>query len=225
MYVSAPFRGTAATNKVLRNTFILLALTLLPTIGGVLLGMELGLPELMRESPWLSLGAFLIVAFGMLFAISAFSSSALAIPLVLAFTGLMGLNLSGLISVALGAANGASIIGLAFLGTVGILIGCGTYAATTKRDFSGMKGFLFGALIAVIVVGLSNMFFQAGWLALLLAAVTLVLFSAFLIYDVQQVVNGGETNYVLATVAIYLDLLNIFSSLLQLLLSIFGSDD
>lgn len=225
MYTSIAFRGTAETNKVLRNTFILLALTLLPTVGGVLLGMEMGLPAMMQESPWISLGIFLVIAFGLIFAIFATSHSVLSIPILLAFTGVMGASLSSMISLVLGTANGANLIALAFLGTVGMLIGCGTYAATTKRDFSSMSGFLFGALLAIIVVGVSNMFFQAGWLALLLACATLILFSVYLIYDVQKVVNGGETNYVLATVSIYIDLLNIFSSLLQILFSLFGSDD
>lgn len=224
MYNSMVLRGTAETNKVLRNTFILLALTLLPTIFGVWAGLEMGLPEMMHGSPWISLGLFLVVAFALIFGIHATATTALAIPILFLFTAVMGGSLSGIISIALGKANGVGLISAAFAGTAAILIGCGTYAATTKRDFSSMGGFLFGALLAVIAVGVSNMFFQLGWLSLILAVVTLVLFSVYLIYDVQRVVNGGESNYILATVSIYLDLINIFSSLLQILLSLGGDD-
>ncbi len=223
MYNSMVLRGTAQTNKVLRNTFALLALTLLPTVGGVFLGLEMGLPAMMAESPWLSLGGFLLVAGILLFGIYTTATSAISIPITLLFTAVMGANLSGLISLALGTANGANIIALAALGTAGIMFGCSAYAMTTKRDFSGMHGFLFGALIGIVVLGLSNMFFQAGWLVLMLAFAALILFSVFMIYDVQRIVSGGESNYVLATVSIYLNMINIFSSLLQILLSL--SDD
>ena len=224
MYNSMVLRGTAQTNKVLRNTFILLATTLIPTIFGVWGGIALGVPEMMASSPWLSLGAFLLVAFVLIFGISAMANSAMAIPVLYLFTLVMGGSLSGIVSIALGKANGVGLLTAAFAGTAAILVGCGTYAATTKRDFSSMGGFLFGALLAVIVVGISNMFFQIGLLSLILAVVTLVLFSLYLVYDVQQVVNGGESNYILATVAIYLGMVNIFSSLLQILLSLGGDD-
>jgi len=225
MLRESAFRGTAATNKVLRNTFLLLALTLLPTILGVYLGIDLGVPELMRESPWLSLGGFLLLAFSFLFGIHLTANHAVAIPLTLLFTFVMGGGMSGLISLALGVTNGAGLIALAFAGTCAALVGCSAYAATTKRDFSGMGGFLLGAVLAIVVVGVLNILLQLSWLVVLLAAVALVVFTVFLIYDVQQVVNGGQDNYVLATVGIYLDLLNIFSSLLQLLLAFTGFGD
>lgn len=224
MLTSLALQSTAETNRVLRNVFALLALTLLPTVGGVFLGIELGLPQLMAESPWLSLGGFLLIAIPLMFAIYATAQSALSIPILFLFTAFMGANLSGIISVALGVANGSSLISMAALGTAGIMAGCSMYAMTTKRDFSSMGGFLFGALIGLVVLGFSNIFFQAGWLALVLAAVALVLFSMFMIHDVQKIVSGGETNYVIATVSIYLNMINIFSSLLQLLLA-FGGDD
>lgn len=217
-------RGTAETNKVLRNTFALLALTLLPTVLGVFVGMDLGLPAMAAESPWLTLLGMLAVSIALLFGIYATATSAMAVPLTLLFTFVMGASLSTSISVVLGAANGGAIIALAALGTAGLLVGCSIYAMTTTKDFSGMGSWLLGALLAVIVVSVANIFIGAGWLALLLAIVTLILFSVFLVYDVQQVVNGGETNYVLATVAIYLDLINIFSSLLQILFSFVGDD-
>lgn len=217
-------RGTVETNKVLRNTFLLLALTLIPTIFGSMAGFALGLPALMASSPWIALGAFLIVAVVLIGLIHATSESALSIPILGVFTFVMGANLSGLLSAILNFSNGAEIIALAGTGTVGILIGCSLYAMNTKRDFSSFGGFLFGALIGLIVFSLANVFFQISWLQLALAFVALLLFSAYLVYDVQQVVNGGETNYVLATVSIYLDLINIFASLLQIFGIGFGDD-
>ena len=183
-------RGTAETNKVLRNTFALLALTLLPTVLGVFVGIDLGLPAMAAESPWLTLLGTLGASLILLFGIYLTATHAVAIPLTLLFTFVMGASLSTAISVVLGAANGAAIISLAGLGTAGLLIGCSIYTMTTSKDFSGMGSWLLGALIAVIVVSVANIFIGAGWLALLLAIVTLILFSVFLVYDVQQVVNG-----------------------------------
>ena len=224
MSYSIAFRGTAETNKVLRNTFALLALTLIPTIFGSWAGFALGLPALMAASPWMSLLAFILIAFVLIGVISSLRNSVAAIPVLGVFTFVMGAMLSGSLSAVLKLGNGGDIIALAFMGTVGMLIGCTMYASTTKRDFSGMRSFLFGALIAVIVVGLANMFFQLSWLALVLAFASFALFTVYLIYDVQQVVNGGEDNYILATLSIYLNLFNIFSSLLQIF-GFFGGDD
>jgi FtsH-binding integral membrane protein len=223
---STTFRGTAETNKVLRNTFLLLALTLIPTVGGTMAAIALGLPALMAASPWLSLFAVLGVAFALIFAINATKDSALGIGVLGVFTFVMGAVLSGVVSAALKMSNGGDLVAMAFLGTAAILAGCATYASTTKRDFSSLGGFLFGSVLAIIAVSVMNvLFFQLSILALIVACVSLVLFSVYLIYDVQKVVNGGESNYIIATTAIYLDLINIFSSLLQILMSIFGNDD
>lgn len=217
--------GTVETNKVLRNTFALLALTLIPTIGGAWAALAMGLPAIMAASPWLSLGAFLLIAFGLIFAVQATADSAAGIPVLGAFTFVMGAVLSGVLSAALKLSNGPELIGLAFAGTAGAMVACSTYAMTTKRDFSGMGLGLFGVLIGVVIIGVLNIWLQLSWLSLLLAAVSLVLFTFYLIYDVQQVVNGGETNYIRATMSIYLDLINIFSSLLQILIALFGGGD
>jgi modulator of FtsH protease len=224
MSYALSYRGTADTNKVLRNTFILLALTLIPTIFGSWVGFETGLPELMKESPWMSFFGFLAVALVLLFGIHATAATAAAIPLLGLFTFVIGANLTGILSAVLNLSNGTTIVSLAFLGTIGSLVGCSLYAMTTKRDFSSLGGFLFGSLIALIVFGLANMFFQLSWLALVLAFATLIVFTVYLIYDVQRVVQGGETNYILATTSIYLDLVNIFVSLLQIF-GFLGGDD
>ena len=219
------YQGAEATNKVFRNTFILLATTLVPTALGTFLGMSMGLPELMASSPWLSFFGFLGVAFLMIAAINALSQSAAAIPMIWVFAGVMGAVLSGVVSVALKRADGAQLVALAAIGTAAVMAGCSMYAMTTKRNFSSMGGFLFGSLLAVIAVSLLNVtVFQLPILATIIACVALVLFSAYMIYDVQQIVNGGQTNYVLATVGVYLNMVNIFSSLLQILLGL-NSDD
>ncbi len=220
------FQGTRETNKVLRNTFLLLSLTLIPTIFGTFAAMAMGIPAMMATSPWISMFAFLAVMIVLLIGIHATKDSALSIPILGVFTFVCGGMLSGIITSTLNFSNGAELISLAFIGTIAILAGCSTYASTTKRDFSSMGGFLFGALLAVIALSFTNaLFFQLPLLAVIISGACLILFSMFLVYDVQRVVNGGETNYVLATTAIYLNLINIFSSLLQILGVFGGSDD
>lgn len=224
MAISIPLQATADTNRVLRNTFGLVALSLIPTAIGAWIAMAMGIPAMMYASPFISSMVFLAVMFGVLFGINAARDSVASIPLMLGFTFLMGMWLSGLLSLVLGASNGVGLIGMAGLGTAGVVAGCSLYAARTKRDFSRVGGFLVGSLIALIVVSLANIFLQLPLLSVALSVVAIALFSLFMIFDVQRVVQGGETNYVLAAVSIYLNIYNIFSSLLQLLY-IFGGDD
>jgi modulator of FtsH protease len=161
--------------------------------------------------------------FGMLFLIHVNSDSFVGVVMMLAFTFLLGMWLSGILSVALAMANGWQMIATAALGTSGVVFGCSVYAMTTKRDFSGIGGFLLGSVIALIVISLANIFFQMPMLSILISIAAVVIFSLFMVFDVQRVVNGGETNYVVAATSIYLNIYNIFSSLLQLLLAF--SDD
>ncbi len=224
-YITA-FRGTAETNKVLRNTFLLLALTLIPTVFGTSIALMVGLPAMFAAHPWFSLFGFLAVAFGLLFAINATKDSWVGIPVLGVFTFVMGAVLSGIVSAALKMPHGGDMVALAFGGTIAVLVGCSTYAMTTKRDFSSLGGFLFGSLLAIIAVSFMNiLFFQLSILQTIIACVSLVVFSVYLIYDVQKIVNGGETNYILATTSIYLDVVNIFSDLLQIILALSGNDD
>lgn len=216
---------TAQTNRVLRNTFWLLSLSLIPTIFGAWLGMALGVPAVMSASPWITLGVSLVVMFGLLFLIHSTANTALGVPSMLLFTGAMGLMLSNIISIALGRPDGWGLIAMAALGTSAVVAGCAIYATTTKRDFSGAGGFLFGSVIALFVVALANMFLQLPLLGVALSFIAVILFSAFMVFDVQRVVKGGETNYILAATSIYLNIYNIFSSILQLLLSFTSSDD
>jgi FtsH-binding integral membrane protein len=216
---------TAETNRVLRNTFGLVGLSLIPTVIGAWAAATLGVPALITGSPLVASLVFLAVMFGMLFGINATRNSAAAVPLMLGFTFMMGMWLSGLLSFALARSDGWELIALAGLGTAGVAGGCTLYATTTKRDFTKMGGFLMGSVIALIVVSLANIFFQLPLLSVAISAAAIVLFSLFMVFDVQRVVQGGETNYVLAAVSIYLNIYNIFSSLLQLLMAFNSSDD
>jgi FtsH-binding integral membrane protein len=216
-------QGTEETNKVLRNTFLLLAMTIIPTLGGVWAGMAFGLPAFFTESPWISLAIFMAMIFVLLFAINALSKTKAAIPLLFIFTAVMGASLSGMISAAFKTPHGDAIVALSGMGTVLMLCGCSLYASNTTRDFSSFKGIMFGTLMGLVVFGILGSLLHLTWMVLLMSAVSFVLFSLFLIYDVQQVIKGGQTDYVLATVQVHLDLVNIFSSLLQVGMSV--SDD
>jgi FtsH-binding integral membrane protein len=221
----ATIASVANTNRVLRNTFTLLALTLIPTIAGTWAGFAMGIPAIMHASPWLSFFGFLAITMALLAVIHVTADDGfVALAPLFGFTFVIGASMTGLLGAVLALPNGHNLIMMAFLGTMAILAGCSGYAMTTKRDFSAMGGFLFSALLGIIVLMVVNMFFQFTWLFVALAGVSMLVFSAFLVFDVQQVVNGGETNYIRATVSIYLDLVNIFQDILSLL-GIFGGDD
>lgn len=157
-----------------------------------------------------------MIAFGLLFAIKAFEDTVFAIPLVLIFTGFMGLILSSGIEAVLAKSNGELILVQAILGTVVVCVSCAVYAMLpTTKDLSSWGGYLIGAVFALLALSILNLWLQLSFLHLLLSVVVVIVFSAFLIYDVQKIVNGGETNYVSATVSVYLDVFNIFANLLD----------
>jgi len=208
-------------NSVLRNTYWLLALTMLPTILGAYLGVTMGLPAI---SGWGFLAMFVVVI-GFVFAIQALRNSIMGIPVLLIFTGLMGAMLTPLLTKTLAYSNGTELIMLAFGGTAAIFASLASYATVTKTNYSGMGKYLFIALIALIVAGIANIFLQIPLLAVAFSAIAMVIFSLYIVYDVQQIVNGGETSYISATLSLYLDVLNIFTSLLHLLGFGFGDDD
>jgi modulator of FtsH protease len=186
--------------------------------------MAVGLPAIMAASPLISSLVFLGVMFAVLFALNANRNSASAVPMMLGFTLLMGMWASGLLSVILGRENGFELIATAGLGTAAVVACCSMYAMQTKRDFSKMGGFLFGSVIALVVVSLANIFFQMPLVSIVISLAAIVIFSMFMVFDVQRVVQGGETNYVMAATSIYLNIFNIFMSIVQLL-GIFGSDE
>jgi modulator of FtsH protease len=211
---------TAESQKVLRNTYLLLALTMVPTVIGAAVGIQLA--PVMMASPIISVVLMLAAVIGLQFGIAAYRNSALGIVLLLLMTGLVGMFLGPLLNVALSMRNGMQLVGYAALGTGVIFLAMGAIATTTKRDFSFMGKFLFVGMIALLVAMIANLFLQIPALALTISTLVIVVFSLFLVYDLQRIVRGGETNYVMATTGVYLSLLNIFSSLLHLLMAFTG---
>lgn len=215
--------GTAAQrNRVLRNTYWLLALSMLPTVLGAWVGVATGITAAM--GPGLGLVVFLVGAFGFMFAIEKTKHSATGVAVLLAFTFFMGLMLSRLVGVVLGFSNGTALVMTAFGGTAAVFLGMASLASVIKRDLSGMGKFLFVGALLILVAGLINFFVQSSALFLTLSVLCIGLFSAFMVYDLKRVIDGGETNYISATLALYLDIYNVFQSLLALL-GIFGGED
>ena len=216
--------ATAQTrNRVLRNTYALLALSMVPTVIGAWLGVAMGF-TFFEGSPFMGAIIFLAVAFGFFWAIEKNKDTGVGVLLLLAFTFFMGVMLSRLIGMTLGSySNGATLIMGAFGGTAAIFTVMASIATVSKKDFSGMSKFLFIGVILLILASLANIWLQMPALMLTLMVVAIAIFSAFILVDVQRVVNGGETNYVIATLGIYLSVYNIFSNLLALL-GIFGGD-
>jgi len=210
-------------NKVLRNTYMLLAISMIPTVFGAWLGIATGISAAMGARPGASFMLFMIVAFGLMFAIQRFRNSGVGVALLLGFTFFMGLMLSRMIGFTLGFSNGASLIMLAFGGTAVIFASMATIATVSKRSFAGLSSWLFMGVIILILASVANIFLHLPALMLTVSLLAIVIFSVYILFDVQRVVNGGETNYVTATLAIYLDLYNVFVNLLMLL-GIFGGN-
>lgn len=211
-------------NSVLRNTYFLLALSMLPTVAGAVLGVQMGF-SLFAANPMMSFLVFMGVAFGFMWGIERTKNSGMGVVLLLAFTFFMGLMLSRILQVALGFANGASLIAVAAGGTGAVFFSLAGFATVTKRDFSFLGKFLFIGLVLILLAAVANIFFQIPALSLTISAVAILLFSGYLLYDISRIVNGGETNYISATLAVYLDIYNIFVSLLNLLMAFAGNRD
>ena len=209
-------------NKVLRNTYWLLALSLLPTVLGAWLGVATGITRSLTGG--LGLIVFLGGAFGFIFAIEKTKNSAAGVPVLLGFTFFMGLMLSRLIAMVLGFSNGSSLVMTAFAGTAGVMFVMASLATVIKRDLSGMSKWLFAGALVIMVAAIINVFIGSTMMMAVISTLAIAVFSAYLLYDLKQVIDGGETNYISATLAIYLDLFNIFQSLLALL-GIFGGDN
>lgn len=211
-------------NKVLRNTYLMLSLTMIPTVIGAYLGMSISF-AFMAQHPILSMLGMLAVMFGMFMGIAANRNNALGIVLLLATTGLFGLMLGPVLQAALHFSNGAQLIAMAAGGTGAIFFTLATIATVTKKDFSFMGKFLMVGLVMLILASLANMFFQVPVASLAISAISIMIFSGYILYDISQIVHGGETNYVMATLAIYLDIYNIFVNLLNLLMALAGNRD
>jgi modulator of FtsH protease len=208
-------------NRVLRNTYWLLALSLIPTVLGAWVGVATGITAQMGLG--VSLIVFLAGSFGLIYAIERNKDSSAGVYLLLAFTFFMGLMLSRLIAQVLGFRNGTSLVMTAFGGTAVVFLAMASMATVIKRDLSGMGKFLFVGALIVFIGFIANFFLQSSALMLTLLVVCLGIFSAYMLYDIKRVVDGGETNYVSATLAIFLDIFNVFQSLLALL-GIFGGE-
>ena len=208
-------------NKVLRNTYWLLALSLLPTVLGAYIGIVTGITRSL--SGGVGMIVFLAGAFGFIFAIEKTKNSAAGVPVLLGFTFFMGLMLSRMIAMVLGFSNGASLVMTAFAGTAGVMVVMASLATVIKRDLSGMSKWLFAGALVIMVAAVINVFVGSTMLMAVISTLAIAVFSAYLLYDLKQVIDGGETNYISATLSIYLDLFNIFQSMLALL-GIFGGE-
>jgi modulator of FtsH protease len=210
-------------NRVLRNTYWLLALSMLPTVLGAWLGVETGLSKVL--SGWMGLIVILVGGFGFIYAIEKTKNSAAGVPVLLGFTFFMGLMLSSLIATVLGFKNGSSLVMTAFGGTAGVFFVMASLASLIKRDLSGMGKWLFVGAIVMMVGGIINVFVGSSVGMMVISMMGIAIFSAYMLYDIKQIIDGGETNYISATLALYLDIINVFQSLLALLGIMGGEKD
>lgn len=213
--------GEVVRNRVLRNTYWLLALSMIPTVLGAVVGVTFQVPVF---SGFLGFIMFMAVAWGFMWAIEKNKNSGLGVGLLLGFTFFMGLMLTPLLTRTLGYANGYELIVTAFGGTALVFATLASYATVTKRDFSSMGKWLFAGMIVLLLAIVANIFLGMSALSIVISVVAIGIFSAYILYDVQQIVNGGETNYVSATLNIYLDVYLVFSHLLRLLGLTSGDD-
>ena len=213
------YAGTAVSvdqrNRVLRNTYWLLALSMVPTVLGAWIGVSTGLMGAMGVG--MSTIVFFVGAFGLMFAIEKYKDQAAGVPLLLAFTFFMGLMLSRLIGAVLGLANGAGLIMTAFAGTGLIFLGMASLSSIIKRDLTSMGKFLFIGMIMLIVAAIANIFLQSSALMITISVIAIGIFSAFILHDLKRVRDGEETNYITATLGVYVSLYNVFTSLLSIL--------
>jgi len=211
-------------NKVLRNTYMLLGLSMIPTVIGAWVGVNTDF-SWVAQHPIAAPLVMLAAIIGSLFAVSALRNSVWGVVAMLAFTFLMGWWLGPMLQYALHFRNGAQLIGLAAGGTGAIFLGLAGYVTVSRRDFSFLGKFLFVGLILLVLGAIANLFFQVPAASLTISAIAVVLFAGYILYDVSDVVHGGETNYVMATLRIYIDIFNLFVNLLNLLLAFAGNRD
>jgi modulator of FtsH protease len=211
----------AERNRVLRNTYWLLALSMVPTVLGAWVGVQTGLTRGLTGG--IGFMVFMAGAFGFIFAIEKFKNSAAGVPILLAFTFFMGLMLARLIGGVLGLKNGSQLIMLAFAGTGSVFLAMAMLSSVIKRDLSSMGKFLMVGAVLLIVAIVANIFLKSSALAITISVIAIAIFSAFILYDLKRVQDGSETNYITATLGVYLSVYNVFSSLLSLL-GIFGGE-
>ncbi len=215
---------SVSQNRVLRNTYMLLSLTMIPTLIGAMIGMQLDF-GIMRTNPIMSFVVILAVFYGMVFAIEKNKDSGLGVALLLGFTFMLGLLLAPLLQSALGLSNGGQIIAMAAAGTGVSFFSMAAIATVTKRDFSFMGKFLMVGVIVAMIAIVANVFLQMPVLSLTISAVVVLLSTMLILYTLSGIIHGGETNYVSATLSLYISIYNIFSSLVQLLMAFTGNRD
>lgn len=208
-------------NKVLRNTYMLLGVSMVPTVVGAWIGLGVRF-SFMAQHPFMFMIGALAVMMGLFFGISANRNNGLGLMLLLVLTGFMGLMLGPVLQVALHMRNGGQLVGLAAAGTGVVFLCLSGVATVSKRDFGFLGNFLFIGLVLLVLASFTNLFFQVPALALALSVVSVLIFSGYILFDVSRIVRGGETNYVMATLALYLDIYNLFVNLLTLLMALMG---
>jgi modulator of FtsH protease len=214
-----PTAGEVASglqHRVLRNTYLLLALSLVPTVIGAALGTNLDL-SFMRSSPFLSFFGVLAIFYGWIYAIERNRDSALGVGLLLGFTLFLGLLLGPLLQRVLGLQNGIELVMMAAGGTATVFLVLSAIASSTRRDFSGMGNFLVVGAIVILLAMVANLFFASPALYLTILGGFVLLSSMVILYQVNAIVRGGETNYISATLSLYIAIYNLFSVLLQFL--------
>jgi modulator of FtsH protease len=199
-----------ATNRIIRNTYMLLAMTLLFAAATAAVSLALKLPH-----PGILIT--LVGYFGLLFGITRFRDRGLGVALVFALTGFMGYTLGPIISHYLSLPNGGQTVMIAMGGTAAIFLGLSGYALTTRKDFSFMGGFLMVGILLAFLTGLAAIFFEIPMLSLTVSAAFVLLMSGLILYETSNIIHGGETNYVMATVSLFVSIFNLFTSLLHLL--------
>jgi modulator of FtsH protease len=231
---NTPFRGWPQSgeatlvvdqNKVLRNTYWLLALSMLPTIAGAYFGMTLNFAGMFKASPIMTPLLMFGAMFGMLFVVSALRNSSWGVLAIFGFTFVSGVMLGPILQNAAGLRNGGQLDAIAGGMTAAVFLVMATIATVSKRDFSFMGKFLFIGLILLIIASVANLFFQVPAAQIAISAIAVFIFSLYLLYDVSSIVRGGQTNYIMATLALFLDIFNIFVNLLNLLMMFSGQRD
>jgi FtsH-binding integral membrane protein len=221
--VNAGLTPVSAQQKVLRSTYMMLGLTMIPTVIGAFMGIQMHFGFL-AQHPLIGSLLMLAVMFGLFAGISANRNNSIGILLLLLVTFLLGLMLGPILQVALHFSNGGQLIAMAAGGTGAIFLTLATIATVTKKDFSFLGQFLMVGLVMLILASIANLFFHVAAASLAISAIAILIFSGYLLFDVSRIVVGGETNYVMATLAIYLDIYNIFVNLLSLLMAFSGND-
>jgi len=214
---SISIESALGTNKVLKNTYLLLGMTLLFSAVTAGIAMAVGLPQ----------GAALLlvlVGFGLLFVVNRMADSSKGLWAIFAFTGVMGASIGPMLNHYLAMPGGPALVMQALGGTAVVFFGLSAYALTTRKDFSYMGGFLMVGLLVAVVAMIANIFLHIPALSLTISAAVVMIMSGLILFDTSRIINGGETNYIRATVALYLDIYNLFIHLLHLLTAFSGDD-